>query len=142
MRDKMAEDNQDSKLKLSGLEEELLDCIKNLETENVSILLVQGANPHYEEESGNDAFDVIHALQKYPNHEVREIGNQMSEILLEHELTKSNKYFEETPCFEKLTTKQVEKQVQLHSPRSVGAIPPQESHLEKYLNAPMKRLSI
>lgn len=138
MRDKMAEDNQDSKLKLSGYETFLLNCIGNLHANGFKHFLDNGANPHYEGEDSKNAFRRIADWQEYPNPEVRRIGNQMSKNLLEHELKRTNNYLLGTPPVEGLPSQQIQKQVQLHSPRSVVAT----SHVDKYLNEPMKKLSI
>jgi hypothetical protein len=81
-------------------------------------------------------------LQKYPNPQVCQIGSKMFEVLLKHEFTRSNDYLIGTLSIKKFPSQQVAKQVQRTSPRSVASIPRQETHVDKYLNEPVKRIEI
>ena len=81
-------------------------------------------------------------MQKYPNPQVCQIGSKMFEVLLKHEFTRSNDYLTGTLSVKKLPSQQVEKQVQGTSPRSVATIAPPTSHVDKYLNKPMKSIEI
>lgn len=130
----MTNKNRYNNLKLSGFETSLLRSITYKKPEDVKLFLEKGANPHYEGDDTKDAFDIIEDLQYSKYSEVRKIGNQMSEILLEHELARTNCYFVDSDSVKILASQEVVDSIQQRSPTSLINNSLNQSYVEKYKN--------